>query len=289
MKRSLIILLLLVGFTACTELMRIDPQEGQRFVGISGSITDEYKKHEVIISRTEPFYGGMPEMISNAIVFVTDGPDTIWFDESDNPGYYLTRNELSGQPTHTYHLSVDFTDDEGEHHFYAESTMNENVDGIDSIVVKPWVFNAIELDDKLGVYPYFQTTDNPKTYYMTRVRINNVDVGGDTLTRCMLFKAEGYAGIYFNGPYMVAIGGEFPVYSLNQLDSLEVVHTGDTVTLDLWSIPRYYAHYIADISSNNGTNPLMGTPYNVRTNIYPEGTAVGYFHASSLQQCSIIY
>lgn len=280
---------MLAGFASCTEPMRIDPQEGQRYVGISGSITNEYKKQEVILSRTEPFYGGMPEMISNAVVFVTDGPDTIWYDETDEPGYYLTRNEYAGIEGHTYHLSVDFTDDEGEHHFYSESKMGENVERVDSIVVKPWVFNAIELDDKLGVYPYFQTTDNPKTYYMTRVKINNVDVGGDTLTRCSLFKAEGYAGIYFNGPYMVAIGGEFPVYSLNQLDSLEVVHPGDTITLDLWSIPRYYAHYIADISSNNGTNPLMGTPYNVRTNIYPEGTAVGYFHASSLRQCSIIY
>ncbi|MBR6439446.1 MAG: DUF4249 domain-containing protein [Bacteroidales bacterium] len=289
MRKIVISALVLISFIACTEKMKIDPQEGDRLVGISGSITDEYKKHEVILSRTEPFYGGMPEMISDATVFVVDGTDTIWFDESDEAGHYLTREELAGQPNHTYHLSVDFTDDNGNHHFYAESKMNENVEAVDSIRVKPWVFNSLELDDKLGVYPYFQSTDDPNTYYMTRVKINNVDVGGDTLTRCMLIKLKGYAGIYFNSPYMVMIMGETPLYSLNQLDSLEVVHTGDTVTLDLWSVPRDYAHYIRDIKNNNGTNPMMGTPHNVRTNICPEGKAVGCFHASSLKQCSVIY
>ena len=167
--------------------------------------------------------------------------------------------------------------------------MNENVECVDSIKVKPWVYNALEAEDYLGVYPYFQTTHNPNTYYMVRVKINNQDVGGDTLTKCQLFELYGFAGIYFNSDDMIAMVGEFPICHLNQKDSLQVVHTGDTVTMDLWSIPRDYAHYIFDISSSTGTNPLMGTPSNVSTNIYPEGQAVGCFHASSLRQCSVIY
>ena len=289
MKKTLIILLTIIGLTACTEKMTITPQNGEQLVGVSGSVTDEYKKQEVIVSRTVPFYGSLPEMISDATVFVVDGADTIWYEESDKPGNYLSINEFAGQIGHTYHLSVDFTDDSGEHHFFAESTMNENVDCIDSIKIKPWVFNALEVEDYLGVYPYFQTTDDPNTYYMARVKINNEDVGGDTLTKCELFETYGYAGIYFNGPLMVMIAGEFPIYGLNQRDSLQVVHRGDTVTMDLWSIPGFYAHYIADISMSTGTNPMMGTPSNVRTNIYPEGQAVGCFHASSLKQCSVIY
>ena len=289
MKKTIIILLTIIGLTACTEKMMIEPQEGKQLVGVSGSVTDEYKKQEVIISRTMPFYGGEPEMISDAIVYVVDDADTIWYEESEQPGYYLSSNEFAGQVNHNYHLSIDFTDESGSHHFYADSKMNENVECIDSIKVKQWVFNDLEIEDYLGVYPYFQTTDDPKTYYMARVRINNQDVGGDTLTKCELFETYGYAGIYFNGPYMVMIAGEFPVYGLNQRDSLQVVHTGDTVTMDLWSIPGFYAHYIVDISTSTGTNPMMGTPSNVRTNIYPEGEAVGCFHASSLRQCSVIY
>ena len=282
MKNTLIILSAIIILTACTEKMRIDTQEGERLVGVSASITDEYKKQEVILSRTEPFYGGNPEMISNATVFVVDGADTIWFEESENPGHYLSVNEFAGQPDHTYHLSIDFVDEDGDQHFYADSKMNENVECIDSIKIKPWVFNSLEVKDMLGIYPYFQTTDNPKTYYMTRIEINGELVGGDTLTKCDLFESLGYAGIYFNGPFMVSIAGEFPIYGLNQNDSLQVVHHGDTITMDLWSIPGFYAHYIADIASSTGSNPMMGTPTNVRTNIFPEGKAVGCFHASSL-------
>ena len=289
MKNTLIILSAIIFLTACTEKMRIDTQEGERLVGVSASITDEYKKQEVILSRTEPFYGGNPEMISNATVFVVDGADTIWFEESENPGHYLSVNEFAGQPDHTYHLSIDFVDEDGDQHFFADSKMNENVECIDSIKIKPWVFNSLEVKDMLGIYPYFQTTDNPKTYYMTRIEINGELVGGDTLTKCDLFESLGYAGIYFNGPFMVSIAGEFPIYGLNQNDSLQVVHHGDTITMDLWSIPGFYAHYIADIASSTGSNPMMGTPTNVRTNIFPEGKAVGCFHASSLRQCSVIY
>ena len=289
MKRAFIIILALTGLFSCTEKMKIDTQEGMQLVGISGSITDEYKHQEVVVSRTEPFYGGNPEMISDATVFVTDGTDTIWFEESEKPGHYLSINKISGEPNHTYHLTVDFSDENGYQHFYSESKMNENVEVIDSIKIKPWKFNDLEVKDYLGVYPYFLTTDNPKTYYMARVSINGNDVGGDTLTKCELFETMGYAGIYFNGPLMVAIAGEFPIYGLRQTDSLQVVHHGDTVTMDLWSIPRDYAHYIYEIASSTGTNPMMGTPSNVRTNIYPEGKAVGCFHASSRRQCSVIY
>lgn len=289
MKKTLIILLVIIGLTACTEKMRIDTQEGARLVGVSASITDEYKRHEVILSYTEDFYGGAPEMISNAIVYVVDGTDTIWFEESENPGYYLSVNEFAGQEEHQYHLSIDFSDEDGYHHFYSDSKMNINITQIDSMKIKPWVFNSLEMKEYLGIYPYFQTTDDPKTYYMARIRRNDELIGGDTLTKCELFETYGYAGIYFNGPLMVAIGGEFPIYGLHQTDSLEVLHHGDTVTLDLWSIPGEYAHYIYEIASSTGTNPMMGTPSNVRTNICPEGTAVGMFHASSLRQYSVIY
>ena len=290
MKKLFPIILLLLAFTSCREKMRIEMQEGVQMVGISGSITDEFKRQEVIVSRTTPFYtSNLPEMISDATVIVIDGTDTIRYEESDIAGHYLSVEPMAGQPNHTYRLKVDFIDNEGHQHFYAESTMKENVEKIDSIRVKPWTFNALHFDDYLGVYPYFQTTDDPKTYYMTRVSINGNDVGGDTLTKCELFETLGYAGIYFNGPLMVAVAGEFPVYGLNQRDSLYVVHPGDTVGMDLWSIPRDYAHYIAEIATNTGTNPMMGTPSNVRTNIYPEGKAVGMFHASSKRSCYVIY
>lgn len=289
MKKTIIILLAIIGLTACNEKMTITPQDGEQLVGVSASVTDIYMKQEVIISRTEPFYGGAPTMISDATVFVVDGADTIWYEESEKPGYYLSVNEFAGQVDHTYHLSIDFSDENGSHHFFADSKMNENVEKIDTITVKPWVFSDLELKDYLGVYPRFKLTSDPNTCYMARVRINNNLVGGDTLTKCEIFENLGFAGLEVNSPIWIEYLGEMPIYGLNQKDSLEVVHRGDTVTLDLWTIPEFYAGYISDIAMSTGTNPMMGTPSNVRTNIYPEGQAVGAFYAASLRQYSVIY
>lgn len=301
MKKPIIIILFaLLGLSSCTEKMIIDTQDGERLIGVSGSVTDEFKKHEVILSYTEDFYGGAPQMISNANVSILDGVidstsfDTIWlntiaFNESNQAGHYLSADEFAGQTNHIYRLMIDINENNVWRHLYSVSKMNRNVERIDSIAVKPWKFNNLEINDRLGVYPYFQTLDDPKIYYMTRIRINNRDVGGDTLTKCDMFETLGYAGHYFNGSFMVAIAGEYPIYALNQKKPMEYVNDGDTVTMDLWSIPRFYAHYIYEIMSNSGTNPMMGTPHNVSTNIYPAGQAVGCFHASSLRQCSVIY
>ena len=38
------------------ENFKIDVPEGDRLVGINGYITNEYKKHEIVISRTMDFY-----------------------------------------------------------------------------------------------------------------------------------------------------------------------------------------------------------------------------------------
>lgn len=300
MKRLIPIITLLLIITSCREKMRIDMQQGAQMVGISASITDQMQRQEVILSRTTPFYtDNLPEMISDATVFVLEGTvslqsdtawtDTIWFEESDNPGYYFSTVDFAGSPEHVYHLSVDFADQDGLQHFYSDTKMNPNVDQIDSIRIKPWKYNSLEVDDYLGIYPYFQLLDEPKIYYMTRIEINGNDIGGDTLTKCDLFEPLGFAGMYVNSPLMISMIGETPIYGLNQKDSLQVVHQGDTVTMNMWSIPRDYAHYIAEIASSTGSNPMMGTPSNVRTNIRPEGKAVGMFHASSKRSCSIIY
>ena len=50
-----------------------------------------------------------------------------------------------------------------------------------------------------------------------------------------------------------------------------------------------FSKYISDINSNFGSNPMMGMPFNVSTNIYPEGKAVGFFEATSVITSEVIY
>ena len=90
-KLKLILLLLLVGLFSCTEDITIDLEEGSPLIGVEGSFTDEFKRHEVILSYTADFYNSDEiRMITGARVVVTDGVDTIpYFEQPDQPGHYL--------------------------------------------------------------------------------------------------------------------------------------------------------------------------------------------------------
>ena len=82
-----------LGFLAsCTEEITMDLPEGRIVPVVEGSITNEYKRHEVILSYSSDLYDeGTPEMISNAEVYVTSGDDTIWYyEQANNPCHYLT-------------------------------------------------------------------------------------------------------------------------------------------------------------------------------------------------------
>ena len=84
--------------TACTEEITMDMPEGRKRPVVEGSITDEFKRHEVILSYSSEMYDtDDPEMISGAEVYVRIGSDTIWFYEQDNkPGHYLS-DSVSGR------------------------------------------------------------------------------------------------------------------------------------------------------------------------------------------------
>ena len=83
--------------TSCVDDIIIDTQEGPKLIGISGYISNEYKKHQIVISKTMDFYSNEEiEMISDAEVFVFDGNDTIYFKETDNKGYYETIDSIAG-------------------------------------------------------------------------------------------------------------------------------------------------------------------------------------------------
>ena len=42
--------------TSCIEDFRIDTEDGEHLVGINGYFTNEYKKHQIVISKTTDFY-----------------------------------------------------------------------------------------------------------------------------------------------------------------------------------------------------------------------------------------
>lgn len=299
MKRFFYIISSMFLLLSCTKEITIDTQEGPQLVGISGYITNEYKKHEVVISMTADFYSEEEiEMISGAEVFVYDGFDTLYYRETDKAGHYESIDFWTGVVGRTYKLYVNIFDDEGVHSFHAESRMRENVSQIDSIAIKDYVFGEFDYEGILGMYPYFQSLADDNTYYLVNAAINDSLVR-KSLLKCGTYSLYGLSGLYVNGEFMANLVGEQSVFTfydgsvydgnLTEDDSLRVLNKGDKVSMIMYSITPGFAGYKSDISSSSGTNPMMGMPYNVRTNIYPKEEAVGYFEAASVVTKSIIY
>ena len=84
--------------------------------------------------------------------------------------------------------------------------------------------------------------------------------------------------------------GELPLQMFgNDENDNPILNKGDKVTLYLYSVTPEFSKYISDVNGNIGSNPMIGMPHNVSTNIYPKGAAVGFFEAASVVKSTVIY
>ena len=288
MKYLLLSLLPLITLFSCKEDIIVDLEEGEPLIGIEASFTDVQKHHEAILSCTSDFYNSSDiKMISGARVCVTDGVDTVPYLESpDKPGHYFT-DSVAGKKRTLYRLIVDVPDEtepDGWQHLYAESYMQDNVEVIDSIVVKPYCLPHDPDTIQLEVIPYFQSLQDSSIIYTFDVWRNDT-LQTDTLSQKRFVPMGGYAGYYVNGPEMLEKNYEIPVAIFDK-DKLTL---GDRFRVDFYSIPNDYMLYYISVITSMGSNPMMGPPSNVDTNIQPKGKGVGWFYAASVVSAETDY
>lgn len=288
MKKWMLYMILAFAMFSCREDIIIDLEEGSPLIGVEGSITDEYKRHEVILSYTADFYNAEEiRMITGAKVVVTDGVDTIpYLEQADQPGHYLT-DSVAGKKKTLYTLLVDVPEEGGGYkRLSAESYMQDNVEEIDSIVLKRTsMFPNVPLWDTIFMlYPYFQSLPDPSIVYMIKVTQDTVPQN-DTLLQANSIPMAGYAGYYVNGPEMLENTSEIPVAMMTKSE----LHDGMYIRLDLLSIPSDYMMFVFSVKMAMGSNPMMGPPTNVLTNIQPSREAVGWFYAASVVSKELIY
>ncbi len=288
MKKLLVSLMLIFTMLSCREDIIIDLEEGNPLIGVEGSFTDEFKRHEVILSYTADFYNADEiKMVTGAKVVVTDGVDTIpYYEQLDQPGHYLT-DSVAGHKKTLYRLLVELPDEaDGSKLLYAESYMNDNVEQIDSIVLKRSSLfpNSPMLDTIYMLYPYFQSLPDPSIVYMIHITEDTIPQN-DTLLRVTSIPMAGYAGYYVNGPEMLENNMEIPVSVITESH----LYDGKYIRLDLLSIPYDYMMFVFNVKMAMGSNPMMGPPTNVMTNIQPSGLAVGWFYAASVVSKEMIY
>lgn len=288
MKKLLMLIMLVFTMLSCREEVLVDLEEGNPLIGVEGSFTDELKRHEVILSYTADFYNADEiKMITGAKVVVTDGVDTIpFYEQKDQPGHYLT-DSVAGNKNTLYRLMLEIPDEvDGVIHLFAESYMNDNVEEIDSIVLKnnPMFAGVPMMDTVYFLYPYFQSLPDPSIVYLINVTEDGVPQN-DTLLDANTIPMAGYAGYYVNGPEMLEDNMEIPVCMITESELTDE----EVIRLDLLSIPYDYMLFLYSVMLSMGSNPMMGPPSNVLTNIQPSGTAVGWFYAASVVSKEMVY
>lgn len=281
-----------VVLTACTEDIVIDVEEGEPMIGVEASFTDEWKQHEAILSYSASFYNKDEiKMVSGAIVYVTDGTDTIFYHEDvEQLGHYFT-DFAAGKKNTIYRLCVEIPELDGTKHcLFAESLMPDNVESIDSLVVKPFngendtMPTVFFMDTIEWVYPYFQSLPDPSIIYMPLLSVNDSMVS-NILTQRMFMPVGGYAGYYINGPEMQAANKEIPIGYFRKSD----LNEGDSIRANMYSITSDYLYYVYSLMASSGSNPMLGAPANVSTNIQPEGEGVGWFFTGSSVSSEIVF
>lgn len=284
----------LLLFAACTEdIIMDDVPQGRKRPVVEGCITDECKRHEVILSySTEMYDTEAREMISGAKMYVSIGDDTIWFHEQDNkPGHYLS-DSVAGKRNRWHHLEINVEENtlySRPIRMYADTKMMNNATGIDSVGLLPLRNEEglpfVDEDAAVCVCPYFQTISDSSIVYNVELYLNGKRFKNRPSKLFNLFSMQGYAGYYFNGPEMLNDNIEIPVGIMNKV----YMHEGDVVKVKLYSISKDYMYFLVSQKLAIGVNPVMGAFPAMFSNLFSNCDAVGWFNATSVIEGEGIY
>ena len=293
-KDILMVGLMALLLASCTEDIIIDVEDGDRMIGVAATFTDEMKCHEAILSYTDDFYNNNEDirMVTGATVYVTDNVDTVYYiEDTAQPGHYFTA-PVAGKKNTLYRLCITAPDINGNMvDLFAESYVPDNVDCIDSLVLKPYnglndsVPTVFFGDTVEFLYPYFQSLMDSTIVYMPMISKNDTLLTDSLNDMRMVVPMAGYAGYYVNGPEMQMANKEIPIYYFRKSQ----LRVGDVVHVDLFSIGADYIYFYYSLMMSTGSNPMLGAPANVSTNIQPEGLAVGWFMTASVVSAETIF
>ena len=283
-------LLCLVPFCACTDDIYLDTPEGQKRPVVEAYLTDELKRHEVILSYSSEMYSHETEMISGAQVFVIksgsyqgSGDTIYYYEQPDQPGHYFT-DSVAGTKNRWYHLEVRVPENtlyDSPLRMYADAKMPNNARGIDSIGLLPLLNEEgipfVDEEAAVCICPYFQTLSDAEIVYNVELYLNGARFKNRPSKLFQLFQMQGYAGYYFNGPEMLGNNIPIPVGIMNK----SYLHEGDRVGVKLFSISKDYLYFLVGQKLAVGINPAMGAYPAVASNVFSNCDAIGWFATTS--------
>ncbi len=258
-KQAIHIILFLVTFlfSACTEEIEIDLDSSYERIVIDGSISNEYKQHEVKIRKSADYFSNQPASpVENAEVSISNGEERFILEEAA-PGIYKT-DSLSGEIGKTYTLLIEI---EGEE--YTAQSKIHTIPPTDSIAFSINTWDTSYVDIKL----YALEPATPDNHYLWMV-YKNGQLATDTLDE-LSFSDD----VLVNGNYIWGMEVQYIQ-----------AEVGDTITLETQSIPPGYYDYILNLLGETvwRGGPFDAPPANVPGNI--SNDALGYFRAYAVEQ-----
>jgi hypothetical protein len=269
---------------ACTEEIQMPLESTHVRLVVDGEINTDTAVHRVRLSRSGDALNEKPgNVISNAIVTITDGTETFYLAENNaNPGVYETDSTVFGVEGKTYTLNISNVDvnNDGTMEEYSASSYIPRINPIDSIQVryeqmygneKGWLIDLFALEIGGG-----------RNFYLLKAYKNGVLLTDSTYECTSFADNTGFEGKYYDG---------FSVYYLNYNKLDERLVEGDVVTLEMEGITGEYKDFLlAFITEYQPKIPLFSGPSaNIPTNVMPSDKAVGFFNAYSCSRSSTVY
>ncbi|GHT49713.1 hypothetical protein AGMMS49982_03680 [Bacteroidia bacterium] len=277
----LIVAVLLVA--SCTELIDIRTDNSPPVIVIYGELTNELKQQEVNVSRSSPYFDGVPnERISDASVTVSASNGGLWqFLPCDTvPGLYRSDTPFAADTLVTYSLSVEV---DGK-------TYTAETEILRPIMPDSLSFQTMTM---MGVRTHilsihFQDTPQNNYYLLHTTYKDSAQDYKDTLLTAKLSRYSiSDNERLFQGQYQHKMVRNFADRSTkdnevsmgdgDEQNRRIYLQSGDSIEVTLSLIPKGFYDFIRQCKNEqNGENPMFGGPAsNIETNISNGG--VGYF------------
>ena len=262
MKSYLIIIpMLSLLTTACTEVIDIEVEDADKRLVIEATLTNTLLNNQVVLSQSAALYeAGTYTRISHAEVQIIDeqGQPTL-FSESE-PGVY-TSPGFMGVPNQQYTLQV--------------SHKSESYLGV-SRLYNPVTIDSVSLDFRAAT-PVLEAGYVPTVYFSSdRAR-------EDTYLRFLLFVNGEPLNQYdlYNGNQPRGEAGSIILFRSS-------FSSGDTLTILAASIDQAVYNYYYQLAelTGNGMGPAAAAPANPTTNL--SNDALGYFGALGISSKEVI-
>jgi hypothetical protein len=275
MKHILIIVFTtILAFGSCTEKIDLDLNQGEnnRLV-VEGSITTEYKIHQVKLTRTSAYFQnqkGIPEL--NALVSIRNNDTTINLFDIKNNGTYLTDRKYAGKTGKKYTLQIKLAN--GQEFSASETILPvSQMDSVKYQYIKPELpFNKTA---HYHINIFVREDPAPGNYYQWEIFMDGNHVT-DTL-RLKVFASDEYV----NGSYL----SNWTIYRIPETKLRNEQHEIKVQMLSV-SKEKYTFYYAILLETIYSGSAFSGTPANVPSNI--SNGALGFFSASAVSESTLI-